>query len=146
MEVKTYSSILQENEKPIYALAKRVNFMSETLEKVVIAQNEMMNEQSRISAKIDKICDRIFQNPDYFSVGEIALKQGVSQKTVRRHIKKGNIPYERNEGKNHIGFQVQNTINHCPVMELQFGFRTIQESKKAILVKDVMLDKLDCLV
>ena len=99
MEVKTYSSILQENEKPIYALAKRVNFMSETLEKVVITQNEMMNEQSRISAKIDKICDRIFQNPDYFSVGEIALKQGVSQKTVRRHIKKGNIPYERNEGE-----------------------------------------------
>jgi predicted transcriptional regulator len=97
MEVKTYSSILQENEKPIYALAKRVNFMSETLEKVVITQNEMMNEQSRISAKIDKICDRIFQNPDYFSVGEIALKQGISQKTVRRHIKKGNIPYERNE-------------------------------------------------
>ena len=79
MEVKTYSSILQENEKPIYALAKRVNFMSETLEKVVITQNEMMNEQSRISAKIDKICDRIFQNPDYFSVGEIALKQGISQ-------------------------------------------------------------------
>ena len=73
--------------------------MSETLEKVVITQNEMMNEQSRISAKIDKICDRIFQNPDYFSVGEIALKQGVSQKTVRRHIKKGNIPYERNEGE-----------------------------------------------
>ena len=99
MEVKTYSSILQENEKPIYALAKRVNFMSETLEKVVIAQNEMMNEQSRISAKIDKICDRIFQNPDYFSVGEIALKQGISQKTVRRHIKKGSIPYERNEGE-----------------------------------------------
>jgi excisionase family DNA binding protein len=99
MEVKTYSSILQENEKPIYALAKRVNFMSETLEKVVITQNEMMNEQSRISAKIDKICDRIFQNPDYFSVGEIALKQGISQKTVRRHIKKGNIPYERNKGE-----------------------------------------------
>jgi len=73
--------------------------MSETLEKVVITQNEMMNEQNRISAKIDKICDRIFQNPDYFSVGEIALKQGISQKTVRRHIKKGSIPYERNEGE-----------------------------------------------
>ena len=146
MEVKTYSSILQENEKPIYALAKRVNFMSETLEKVVIAQNEMMNEQSRISAKIDKICDRIFQNPDYFSVGEIALKQGVSQKTVRRHIKKGNIPYERNEGEKSYRIPSTEYYQSLSVMELQFGFRTIQESKKAILVKDVMLDKLDCLV
>ena len=99
MEVKTYSSILQENEKPIYALAKRVNFMSETLEKVVIAQNEMMNEQSRISAKIDKICDRIFQNPDYFSVGEIALKEGVSGRTVRRRLKERVIPFEKNEGE-----------------------------------------------
>lgn len=99
MEYKTYNSNLQENEKPIYALSNRVSFLTETVEQAVISIDEMMNKQILMSAKIDKICDRIFQNPDYFSVGEIALKQGKSPKTVLRHIKKGNIPYERNKGE-----------------------------------------------
>jgi len=29
--------------------------------------------------------------------------------------------------KNHIGSQVQNTINHCRMMELQVGFKIILE-------------------
>ena len=99
MKYKTYDSNLQEKDKPIYALSKRVNFLAETVHQVLFSQNEMKNELRQISAKVDKICDKIFQNPDYFSVGEIALKQGVSPKTVRRHIRKGNIPYERNEGE-----------------------------------------------
>ena len=93
MKYKTYDSNLQEKDKPIYALSKRVNFLTETVHQVLFSQNEMKNELRQISAKVDKICNKIFQNPDYFSVGEIALKQGISQKTVRRHIKKGNIPY-----------------------------------------------------
>lgn len=76
-----------------------MNFLAETVHQVLFSQNEMKNELRQISAKVDKICNKIFQNPDYFSVGEIALKQGISQKTVRRHIKKGNIPYERNKGE-----------------------------------------------
>jgi len=99
MEYKTYNLNLQENEKPIYALSNRVSFLTETVEQAVISIDKMMNKQILMSAKIDKICDRIFQNPDYFSVGEIALKQGKSPKTVLRHIKKGNIPYERNKGE-----------------------------------------------
>ena len=99
MKYKTYDSNLQEKDKPIYALSKRVNFLAETVHQVLFSQNEMKNELRQISAKVDKICNKIFQNPDYFSVGEIALKQGISQKTVRRHIKKGNIPYERNKGE-----------------------------------------------
>jgi hypothetical protein len=37
----------------------------------------MMNEQSRMSAMNEKIFNKIFQNPDYFSLGAIDLKQGV---------------------------------------------------------------------
>lgn len=76
-----------------------MNFLTETVHQVMLSQNEMKNELSQISAKVDKICDKIFQNPDYFSVGEIALKQGVSPKTVRRHIHRGNIPFEKNDGE-----------------------------------------------
>ena len=99
MEYKTYNSTLQENEKPIYALSKRVNLLTETVEQAVISIDKMINEQSRMSVKIDKIHDKVFEKPEYFSVGEIALRQGVDPKTVRRHIRKGNIPYERNEGE-----------------------------------------------
>ena len=86
-------------EKPIYALSKRVNLLTETVEQAVISIDKMINEQSRMSVKIDKIHDKVFEKPEYFSVGEIALRQGVDPKTVRRHIRKGNIPYERNEGE-----------------------------------------------
>jgi len=99
MEYKTYNSTLQENEKPIYALSKRVNLLTETVEQAVISIDKMINEQSRMSVKIDKIHDKVFEKPEYFSVGEIALRQGVDPKTVRRHIRKGSIPYERNEGE-----------------------------------------------
>jgi len=99
MEYKTYNSTLQENEKPIYALSKRVNLLTETVEQAVISIDKMINEQSRMSVKIDKIHDKVFEKPEYFSVGKIALRQGVDPKTVRRHIRKGNIPYERNEGE-----------------------------------------------
>ena len=99
MGFKTYYPNLQEKDKPTYALSKKVSLLAETLEQVITSIDEMMNEQSRISAKIDKICNKIFQNPDYFSVGEIALKQGKSSKTVLRHIHIGNIPFEKNEGE-----------------------------------------------
>ena len=92
MEYKTYNSNLQENEKPIYALSKRVNLLTETVEQAVISIDKMMNEQSRMSVKIDKIHDKVFEKPEYLSVGEIALRQGVNPKTVRRYIRKGNIP------------------------------------------------------
>ena len=99
MEYKTYNSNLQENEKPIYALSKRVNLLTETVEQAVISIDKMMNKQSRMSVKIDKIHDKVFEKPEYFSVGEIALRQGVCKKTVLRHIHIGNIPCERNEGE-----------------------------------------------
>ena len=99
MNYQTYNSTLQENEKPIYALSKRVNLLTETVEQAVISIDKMINEQSRMSVKIDKIHDKVFEKPEYFSVGEIALRQGVDPKTVRRHLRKGNIPYERNEGE-----------------------------------------------
>ena len=99
MNYKTYNSTLQENEKPIYALSNRVNLLTETVERAVISIDIMMNEQSRMLVKIGKIHDKVFEKPEYFSVGEIALRQGVDPKTVRRHLKKGNIPYERNKGE-----------------------------------------------
>ena len=74
MNYKTYNSTLQENKKPIYALSKRVGFNTETVQQLVLSQNEMINQLNRMSVKIDKIHDKVFEKPEYFSVGEIAPK------------------------------------------------------------------------
>ena len=111
-----------------------MNFLTETVHKVLFSQNEMKNELRQISAKVDKICNKIFQNPDYYSVGEIALKQGISQKQFEGILKKGIFLTKETRAKNHIGYQVQNTINHYLIMGILVGFRITQESNKTILV------------
>jgi len=59
----------------------------------------MIDNQFKMLKKIDKISDKVFEKPEYLSVGQIALKQGKSPKTVLRHIHRGNIPFEKNEGE-----------------------------------------------
>ena len=74
---------------------------------MVVESQEEINQRmgqlekwlSDINIKIDKISDKIFEKPEYLSVGEVALRQGISDRTVRRHISKGNIPFERNKGE-----------------------------------------------
>ena len=80
-------------------MSSRVALVQETQEEIINRLQRFENWMSEINLKIDKITDKIFEKPEYFSVGEIALKQGVSTRTVRRHIAKGNIPFERTKGE-----------------------------------------------
>ena len=67
------------------------------------------------TSKIDKMSDKVFEKPEYLSVGEIALKQGVSGRTVRRRIKEKVIPFERNEGEKAYRIPAEeyhNSISH----------------------------------
>lgn len=73
--------------------------MTKTVEQLEISIDEMMNQLNRMSVKIDKIHDKVFEKPEYFSVGEIALRHGVYDKIVLRHIHCGNIPFEKNKGE-----------------------------------------------
>ena len=99
MEVKTFNSTLQENKKPFNILATRVNSLFDSIDQLRLKMDDMIETQCKMESKIDKISDKVFEKPEYLSVGQIALKQGKSPKTVLRHIKKGNIPYERNNGE-----------------------------------------------
>ena len=99
MEVKTYNSTLQENKKPFSILTTRINSIVDSIDQLRLKMDDMIETQCKMESKIDKISDKVFEKPEYLSVGQIALKQGKSPKTVLRHIKKGNIPYERNNGE-----------------------------------------------
>ena len=99
MEVKTYNSTLQENRKPLSILTTRVNSVVDTIDQLSLRMEHMIDNQFKMLKKIDKISDKVFENPEYFSVGEIALKEGVSDRTVRRRLKERVIPFEKNEGE-----------------------------------------------
>jgi len=99
MEVKTYNSTLQENRKPLSILTTRVNSVVDTIDQLSLRMEHMIDNQFKMLKKIDKISDKVFEKPEYFSVGEIALKEGVSDRTVRRRLKERVIPFEKNEGE-----------------------------------------------
>ena len=99
MEVKTYSPELQENRKPISILTTRVNSIVDSIDQLRLTMDHMIETQCKMKTKIDKISDKVFEKPEYLSVGEIALKEGVSDRTVRRRLKEKIIPFEKNEGE-----------------------------------------------
>ena len=99
MEVKTFSPELQENRKPLSILTTRVNSMVDSIDQLRLTMDHMIEKQRITESKIDKISDKVFEKPEYLSVGEIALKEGVSGRTVRRRLKEKVIPFEKNEGE-----------------------------------------------
>jgi len=99
VKVKTYNSTLQENRKPLSILTTRVNSVVDTIDQLSLRMEHMIDNQFKMLKKIDKISDKVFEKPEYFSVGEIALKEGVSDRTVRRRLKEKVIPFEKNEGE-----------------------------------------------
>ena len=99
MKIKNYDALLEENRKPISILTTRVNSIVDSIDQLRLTMVHMIDTVSKMDTKIDKISDKVFEKPEYLSVGEIALKQGVSGRTVRRRIKEKVIPFERNEGE-----------------------------------------------
>tara|TARA_B100001063_G_scaffold233627_1_gene250099 strand:- start:173 stop:559 length:387 start_codon:yes stop_codon:yes gene_type:complete len=115
MKIKNYDALLEENRKPISVLTTRVNSIVDSIDQLRLTMVHMIDTVSKMDTKIDKISDKVFEKPEYLSVGEIALKQGVSGRTVRRRIKEKVIPFERNEGEKAYRIPVEeyhNSISH----------------------------------
>ena len=115
MKIKNYDALLEENRKPISVLTNRVNSIVDSIDQLRLTMVHMIDTVSKMDTKIDKISDKVFEKPEYLSVGEIALKQGVSGRTVRRRIKEKVIPFERNEGEKAYRIPAEeyhNSISH----------------------------------
>ena len=85
-------TLIEDCVKSFTVLSSRVAVITDSL-------NQMKEKQKNMDIKLDKISCKLFKKSDYFTVGEVALKQGVSEKTVLRRIKTGVIPFEKNEGE-----------------------------------------------
>ena len=67
---------------------------------LVFEELKIMNtriEQMEQNQKVFK--DQLSKKPEYLSVGEVAMKEGVCAKTIRKRIKEGTIPAIKNEGE-----------------------------------------------
>ena len=73
-------------------IARNIILVFEEL-KIMNTRIEQM-EQNQMVFK-----DQLSKKPEYLSVGEVAMKEGVCAKTIRNRIKEGTIPAIKNEGE-----------------------------------------------
>ena len=85
-------TLIEDCVKSFTVLSSRVAGLSDSV-------NQMKEKQKNMDIKLDKISCVLLKKSDYFTVGEVALKEGVSERTVLRRIKMGVIPYEKSEGE-----------------------------------------------
>ena len=67
---------------------------------LVFEELETMNtkiERMEQNQKVFK--DQLSKKPEFLSVGEVAMKEGVCNKTIRNRIKEGIIPALKNKGE-----------------------------------------------
>ena len=57
------------------------------------------NRNERIEQTQKFIKDLLLKKPEFLSVGEVALIEGVCDKTIRNRIKEGKIPALKNKGE-----------------------------------------------
>ena len=82
-----------ENEEVTEGLTKNLVKFSEAQEKTM----EII--LYKVVPILESIHDQVFKKPEYLSVGQVALIEGVSEKTIRNRIKDGTIPATKNEGE-----------------------------------------------
>ena len=61
--------------------------------------NEIMSGLKKIESTTLITRQKILDKPEYYSVGEIALKQGVCERTIREKIKKGHLKAYKSPGE-----------------------------------------------
>ena len=88
-----------ENQSATSILTKRVNEISARFDDFSLSLEEIKEAQVKLMNVVQKTYDKIYDKPRFLSVGEVALDQGVSEKTVLRRIKDGTIPSERKKGE-----------------------------------------------
>ena len=88
-----------ENQSATSRLTKRVNEISARFDDFSLSLEEIKEAQVKLMNVVQKTYDKVYDKPRFLSVGEVALDQGVSEKTVLRRIKDGTIPSERKKGE-----------------------------------------------
>ena len=101
--------------RAIQLLSSKVSVMADKQQEMILKLEGLEANCSEILPKIDKILKKLNQHPDYFTVGEIALREGVSEKTIRRKIRENKIPGKKRDGDRAYKISVEayyNSLNN----------------------------------
>ena len=67
---------------------------------LVFEELEILNNRIEKMEQNQKVFkDQLSKKPEFLSVGEVAMKEGVCDKTIRNRIKEGIIPALKNKGE-----------------------------------------------
>ena len=89
---------VSQDESAIRVLSKRVGLVEEVSQEILMKMDKLEDFFTELTSKINKVYDKVHERPEHYTVGQIALKEGVSEKTVRRKIQELKIPAIKREG------------------------------------------------
>lgn len=71
-----------ENQSATSILTKRVNEISARFDDFSLSLEEIKEAQVKLMNVVQKTYDKVYDKPRFLSVGEVALDQGVSEKST----------------------------------------------------------------
>lgn len=89
---------VSQDESAIRVLSKRVGLVEEVSQEILMKMDKLEDFFTELTSKVNKVYDKVHERPEHYTVGQIALKEGVCEKTVLRKIKKQKIPAIKREG------------------------------------------------
>ena len=89
---------VSQDESAIRVLSKRVGLVEEVSQEILMKMDKFENFFTELTSKVNKVYDKVHERPEHYTVGQIALKEGVCEKTVRRKIQEQKIPAIKREG------------------------------------------------
>ena len=87
-----------QDESAIRVLSKRVGLVDEVSQEILLKMDKLEDLITELKSKVNKVCDKVHERPEHYTVGQIALKEQVCEKTVRRKIQEQKIPATKREG------------------------------------------------
>ena len=78
---------VSQDESAIRVLSKRVGLVDEVLQEILLKMDRHEDFMTELTSKVNKIYDKVHERPEHYTVGQIALKEGVSEKLFAERYK-----------------------------------------------------------
>ena len=71
---------VSQDESAIRVLSKRVGLVEEVSQEILMKMDKFEGYLTQLTSKVNKVYDKVHERPEHYTVGQIALKEGVSEK------------------------------------------------------------------
>ena len=78
---------VSQDESAIRVLSKRVGLVEEVSQEILMKMDKFEGYLTQLTSKVNKVYDKVHERPEHYTVGQIALKEGVSEKLFAERYK-----------------------------------------------------------